>query len=182
MAVAAVVALVAVVAVAALLGTTGGGGASVSGGSPSSTPQAGDVGDAGDAGTATPGVDDSGGAAGSDGAGSSAVPISGSPDDQARQQAVIDYYGLLPNRLDEGWQRLTPHFQASTAGGYDNYRGYWGSMQEVTVRGVSPAGGQSVDATVTYRYANGRTVDERTVFGLIYQDGIWKIDSQRQAG
>jgi eukaryotic-like serine/threonine-protein kinase len=117
------------------------------------------------------------------GGGSSAAPsVTGTPEDQARQQAVIDYYGLIPNRLDEGWERLTPSFQQSTAGGLDSYRSFWGQIDQVTVRGVSPAGGNEVDATVTYRYANGREVDERTVFRMVQQDGIWKIDGQRQAG
>ncbi|MDF2977960.1 MAG: serine/threonine protein kinase [Actinomycetospora sp.] len=114
--------------------------------------------------------------------GASAPSVAGSPEEQARQQAVIDYYALLPDRLDEGWQRLTPSFQRATAGGFENYRSYWGTMDQVTVRGVSPAGGDEVDATVTYRYANGREVDERTVFRMVQQDGIWKIDGQRQAG
>jgi hypothetical protein len=121
--------------------------------------------------------------AGSGGEGGASAPsVAGSPEEQARQQAVIDYYALLPDRLDEGWQRLTPSFQRATAGGFENYRSYWGTMDQVTVRGVSPAGGDEVDATVTYRYANGREVDERTVFRMVQQDGIWKIDGQRQAG
>jgi hypothetical protein len=94
---------------------------------------------------------------------------------------VIDYYGFIPDRLDEGWQRLTPSFQQGTAGGFDGYRGFWSTISQVTVRGVSPAGGNEVDATVTYRYADGREVDERTVFRLVESDGIWKIDGQRQA-
>ncbi len=119
---------------------------------------------------------------GGEGGASAAAPVAGSPEEQARQQAVIDYYALLPDRLDEGWQRLTPSFQRATAGGFENYRSYWGTMDQVTVRGVSPAGGDEVDATVTYRYTNGREVDERTVFRMVQQDGIWKIDGQRQAG
>ena len=94
---------------------------------------------------------------------------------------MIDYYALIPDRLDEGWQRLTPSFQQDTAGGFDGYRGFWSTIAQVTVRGVSPAGGDEVDATVTYRYADGREVDERTVFRLVPADGIWKIDGQRQA-
>ncbi|MDD7918270.1 serine/threonine-protein kinase [Actinomycetospora callitridis] len=170
----AIVAVVAVIVVAALLGTTGDQpGASVPGntaapdaGSGSASTQA--------AGSGTDGADDTGG---SDGP----VALSGSPDDQARQQALVNYYGLLPNRLDEGWQRLTPSFQRSTAGGFDNYRAFWGSMSQVTVRGVSPSGGDEVDATVTYRYANGREVDERTVFRMVFVNSIWKIDGQRRA-
>jgi hypothetical protein len=170
--VAAVVAVVAAFALAAVLSSTGGApNASVPGGtaapetSTESTPAQGVEGGSSD---------------GSGGSGGSAV--SGTPDDQARQQAVIDYYALIPGQLDEGWQRLTPSFQQQTAGGFDSYRGFWGQMQQVTVRGVSPAGGDEVDATVTYRYRNGREVDERTVFRMVQQDGIWKIDGQRQAG
>ncbi|GAA4762890.1 hypothetical protein GCM10023199_49540 [Actinomycetospora chibensis] len=162
-AVAAVLVVLVAVVLAALLGTPGSRpGASVPGSTAS--PEAGD----GNATTSEAG-------AGSDGA------LAGGPEDQARQQAIIDYYGLLPNRLDEGWQRLTPSFQSSTAGGFENYRSFWATIQQVTVRGVSPAGGDEVDATVTYRYADGREVDERTVFRLAFADGIWKIDGQRQA-
>ncbi|WP_345414289.1 serine/threonine-protein kinase [Actinomycetospora chlora] len=165
-AVAAVVVVVAAFALAAVLSSAGGGPtASVPGGtaapatSGESTPEP-DAGTSGDSG---------------------ASPLAGDADDQARQQAIIDYYGLIPVRLDEGWQRLTPSFQQQTAGGFDSYRSFWGQMQQVTVRGVSPAGGDEVDATVTYRYQNGREVDERTVFRLVQQDGIWKIDGQRQS-
>ncbi|GAA4901128.1 serine/threonine protein kinase [Actinomycetospora succinea] len=153
-------ALVAVIAVvvAALLGSvTGRPGASVPGST--AAPDA-------------PGAESS--------SGSASLP--GSAEDQARQQAVIDYYALIPDRLDEGWQRLTPSFQEGTAGGFEGYRGFWSTIAQVTVRGVSPAGGDEVDATVTYRYADGREVDERTVFRLVESDGIWKIDGQRQAG
>ena len=162
-AVAAVVVVVVAVVLAALLGTPGSRpGASVPGSTAS--PEAG-----GGSATTSEAGEGSGGA------------LAGGPEDQARQQAIIDYYGLLPNRLDEGWQRLTPSFRSSTAGGLENYRSYWATIQQVTVRGVSPAGGDEVDATVTYRYADGREVDERTVFRLAFTDGIWKIDGQRQA-
>ncbi len=162
-AVAAVVVVVVAVVLAALLGTPGSRpGASVPGSTAS--PEAG-----GGSETTSEAGEGSGGA------------LAGGLEDQARQQAIIDYYGLLPNRLDEGWQRLTPSFRSSTAGGLENYRSYWATIQQVTVRGVSPAGGDEVDATVTYRYADGREVDERTVFRLAFTDGIWKIDGQRQA-
>ena len=166
---AAIFAVVAVIVVAALLGTTGGRpGASV----PGST-----------AAPASGGGSTQAAEAGFDGSGASSGPmaLSGRPDDQARQQALTDYYALLPDRLDEGWQRLTPSFQQSTAGGLGSYRSFWGSMAQVTVRSVTPASGDEVDATVTYRYADGREVDERTVFRLAFVDGIWKIDGQRQA-
>ncbi|GLZ47005.1 serine/threonine protein kinase [Actinomycetospora sp. NBRC 106375] len=155
------VVLVGAVVVVALLGTGAGSGARVPSDAGSTPETSSATGSGGDAATASP-------------------ALTGSADDRARQQAVVDYYALLPDRLDEGWQRLTPSFQQSTAGGLENYRSFWGSVQEVAVLDVSPAGGDAVDATVSYRYADGRAVRERTVFGLVLQDGVWKIDSQRQ--
>ncbi|MDD7967217.1 serine/threonine-protein kinase [Actinomycetospora lemnae] len=171
-----VVAVVAVIAVAALLSTTADRpGASVPGST--AAPEAGDP-----TGSGAASPDAAGGSGAGGGSSSAGAGLTGSPEDQARQQAVIDYYGLIPGRLDEGWERLTPSFQQGTAGGFDGYRRFWGTISQVTVRGVSPAGGNEVDATVTYRYADGREVDERTVFRLAFADGIWKIDGQRQAG
>ncbi|PVZ05885.1 serine/threonine-protein kinase [Actinomycetospora cinnamomea] len=175
LAAAAVVAVAAAFVLAAVLSSTGdrptasvpGSTAAPEESSSASTPSAG----------SDSGASGSTGSTGASGSGT----LAGGPEDQARQQAIIDYYGLIPNQLDEGWRRLTPSFQQQTAGGFDSYRAFWGRMEQVTVRGVSPAGGNEVDATVTYRYTDGREVDERTVFRLVRQDGIWKIDGQRQA-
>ncbi|MEJ2865739.1 serine/threonine-protein kinase [Actinomycetospora flava] len=164
----AAVVVAAVVVVALSGGIAGRPGASVPGGAGGGSADSTDSTDSTGS-TAAPGAGSGGSSA-----------LAGSAEDQARQQAVIDYYALIPDRLDEGWQRLTPSFQQGTAGGFDGYRGFWSTIAQVTVRGVSPAGGEEVDATVTYRYADGREVDERTVFRLVDVDGIWKIDGQRQ--
>ena len=83
-------------------------------------------------------------------------------------------------RLDDAWQRLTPSFQASRAGGFEDYRAFWAVFDQVTVRGASPANGDEVDATVTFRYPDGRELNERTLLRLAFQNGVWKIDGQRQ--
>jgi len=107
------------------------------------------------------------------------APAQGTSDQVAQQQAIIDYYGLIPSNLQEGWQRLTPSYQRNTAGGFDGYSRFWGAMRQVTVRGVSPGPGGTVDATVTYVYDGGRTSQERTLFRMVQQDGIWKIDGSQ---
>jgi hypothetical protein len=40
---------------------------------------------------------------------------------------------------------------------------------------ASPPG--TVEATITYDYSDGHVVTERTQFGLVMQDGQWKIAS-----
>jgi eukaryotic-like serine/threonine-protein kinase len=92
-------------------------------------------------------------------------------------KAVEDYYALLPANTDEAWQRLTPQYQQSHAGGRQAYQSFWDSIAKVD---ASKAKGQppgSVEATITYTYKDGRVVDERTAFQLVRQDGIFKIDA-----
>jgi hypothetical protein len=83
----------------------------------------------------------------------------------------------LPGNTDAAWQHLTPSYRSGRAGGRSSYRAFWGQMKQVSVSNVvgNPPG--SARATVTYFYKDGRIVDEDTVFGLVRQDGILKIDS-----
>jgi eukaryotic-like serine/threonine-protein kinase len=141
-------------------GGTSGGALLGTGGDPSTSPTA-----------------DATGAADPGGSSDAAGSLQGTDEQRAQQQAVVDYYALLPGQLDQGWQRLTPDYQQSTAGGFDSYSRFWSQMSAVTVRSVSPAGSNSVDATVSYTYRDGREVQERTVFRMAPQDGGgWAID------
>lgn len=167
----------AVAVVALVLSTSGGGGTSATTGPATATAPS-----ASDEGSASDGSGSSDGAGGSgDGSTTEAAPAPapGTSDQVAQQQAIVDYYGLIPSDLAAGWDRLTPSYQRNTAGGFAGYARFWGAMSRVTVRGVSPAPGDSVDATVTYVYRDGRTSSERTLFKLVQQDGVWKIDGSQ---
>jgi serine/threonine protein kinase len=135
-------------------------------------------------GTTTSGSDQASGTGSADGSGG-AAPVApaarpqGTPEQVAQQQAVIDYYGLIPSNLPEGWQRLSPSYQSSTAGGFAAYSRFWDGMAQVSVRGVSPGPGDTVDATVTYVHNGGRTSQERTLFRMVQLDGTWKIDGSQ---
>ena len=107
------------------------------------------------------------------------APAQGTSDQVAQQQAVIDYYGFIPANLPEGWGRLTSSYQRTTAGGFGGYSRFWDAMSQVSVRGVSPGAGNTVDATVTYVYRDGRTSEERTLFTMVQEDGVWKIGDSR---
>ena len=183
----AVLLVAAVVAVALLVSmrsgetgaTTAGGAAPTTADQPGTagTDQASGSGDGSGSGSGS-GSSSSGG----DTASGAPVP-QGTPEQVAQQQAVIDYYGLIPSNLQEGWQRLTPSYQNNTAGGFSSYTGFWGGMRRVSVQGVSPGPGNTVDATVVYVHQGGQTTRERTLFRMVQQDGTWKIDgSQVLAG
>ncbi len=174
----AVVLVGAVVAVALVLGRAGGVGATVGATGTGAAPTT--AGEPGSTGTEQASGGGSGGSGGSAGSGSGAVaPATGSPDQVEQQQAIIDYYALIPSHLAEGWQRLTPAYQQNTAGGFAAYSGFWGTVQRVTVRGVSPGPDDTIDATVTYVRDGGSTSEERTLFRMVRQDGTWKIDGSQ---
>ena len=106
-----------------------------------------------------------------------AVP--GNPQDTPTQlrQAITDYYALMPGDLPAGWKRLTANYQQNHAGGFTGYQNFWNAMQRVTVFDVSVKHSGAVDATIDYFFKDGRVLEERTSYGLVAEDGLWKIDS-----
>ncbi|MFC5062040.1 serine/threonine-protein kinase [Actinomycetospora atypica] len=168
--------LVGAVVVVALILASGGGGsptATVAGPTPSASE---------DAGSGSGETTASDAPAATDAPAASDAPVApaqGTPDQVAQQQAVIDYYAMIPTNLPEGWGRLTSSYQRTTAGGFAGYSRFWDAMSQVSVRGVSPGAGNSVDATVTYVYRDGRTSEERTLFTMVQEDGVWKINDSR---
>jgi len=108
---------------------------------------------------------------------SSSAPQS-APSAAELSKAIRDYYGLLPENTDAAWNRLTERFQNGRAGGRDTYDSYWASIKKVSVRDVTATPPGTVVATVKYDYKDGRSVSEKTTFGLVSDGGILKIDSQ----
>ena len=91
--------------------------------------------------------------------------------------AITDYYALVPGDLPAAWNRLTANYQQNHAGGFNGYQNFWSSVARVTVFDVSTTQGGMVDATIDYFFKDGRVIEERTSYGLVAQDGLWKIDS-----
>jgi serine/threonine protein kinase len=105
-----------------------------------------------------------------------AVPESPQDIQEQPQQAITDYYALMPGNLSAGWKRLTISYQQNHAGGFTDYQNFWNSVQRVTVIDVSVTQDDAVDATIDYVFKNGRVVEERTSYRLVAEDGLWKID------
>ncbi len=90
--------------------------------------------------------------------------------------AVTSYYALMPGGLQQGWTLLTPKFQHSPAGGYDGYQRFWGGVRSVRVSNVTANGDNTVNATLDYRFADGRAIREVHRYVLVNAGGQWKID------
>ncbi|MDQ4103862.1 MAG: protein kinase, partial [Actinomycetota bacterium] len=93
------------------------------------------------------------------------------------QEAITDYYALMPGNLTAGWDRLTADYQQNHAGGFTGYQNFWEPVQRVTVRDVSAREDGAVDATVEYVFNDGRIIQEQTSYRLTAEDGRWKISS-----
>jgi hypothetical protein len=106
-------------------------------------------------------------------------PVPGSPQEtpEQLQGAVTDYYALVPGNLPAAWNRLTTNYQQNHAGGFTGYQTFWSPVQRVTVVDVSAKQGDAVDATIDYFFKDGKVIEEQTSYGLVTEDGLWKIDS-----
>jgi len=89
--------------------------------------------------------------------------------DRARlaESFLRTYYSTVAARdYGRAWSMLTPEFQATTAGGYDDYTSFWDTVDGIEIRRVevSPAPGTStwpIVAILSMRYTlGGRVVDE----------------------
>ncbi|MCA1709306.1 MAG: hypothetical protein LC808_40925, partial [Actinobacteria bacterium] len=93
------------------------------------------------------------------------------------QQAITDYYALMPENLSVAWKRLTANYQQYHSGGFTGYQNFWNAVQRVTVFDVSAKQDGTVDATIEYFFKDGRVIEEQTSYGLLAEDGLWKINS-----
>jgi serine/threonine protein kinase len=106
-----------------------------------------------------------------------AQPPPAPPPPASPAEAVASYYALMPGNLDAAWQRLTPRYQASPAGGREGYQRWWSDKSAVAVSEVTPAGGNAVEATILYTYTDGHRIRERHRYFLVNQGGTWLIDT-----
>jgi eukaryotic-like serine/threonine-protein kinase len=82
----------------------------------------------------------------------------------------------MPNNTDEGWGHLTANFQTGIAQNPEYYKSFWGRIDRVTVEDAVATSPNSVEATVTYYFANGEVSVERTLYRMVREDGELKID------
>jgi hypothetical protein len=101
--------------------------------------------------TTDPSADSSGagGTSGKANPGGSA-PSGADPSSSASREAFVeDYYAVLPDDTETGWSMLSPGFQQEV-GSYEDYDGFWSTIDSVTVEDTQAAGPGAVDTTLVY--------------------------------
>lgn len=96
------------------------------------------------------------------------------PDQQA-VDTVAGYYAMLPDDVDAAWPLMTADYQENHAGGRSAYEAFWNGIADVEVAEVSASAPDQAQATLTYRFRDGRTVQEVTAYRLADEGGVLKI-------
>jgi len=104
------------------------------------------------------------------------MPTTPAPTSEELAAFLSGYYALLPSDTDAGWQRLTEQFQTGIARNRDYYESFWGDVQTVTATEVTGSAPESVEATITYVFSDGRAVVERTGYRIVREGIDLKID------
>jgi serine/threonine protein kinase len=94
-----------------------------------------------------------------------ASPSSSAPEDDdaapvatsGATEFVADYYSVLPEDTETGWQMLSPELQNEIGRG--TYDGFWATIDDVQVDDVASDGDGAVLATITY-VTDGRSEQE----------------------
>jgi serine/threonine protein kinase len=103
--------------------------------------------------------------------------VGGAPTAAQLEQAITSYYALMPRNTDAAWPRMTASYQTNHAGGRQAYQRFWDAVGRIAVADVKGMPPDSAQATITYYFKDGRTVRERTGYGLINERGRLKINS-----
>jgi serine/threonine protein kinase len=92
----------------------------------------------------------------------------------AKKAFLRDYFSKAPGGTDAGWALLTPRYQGEV--GRRSYDGFWRTIRSVDVGRVSDAGGEAVDAALTYTRMDGSTTTEQHHLSLVRSGGGYLID------
>lgn len=96
------------------------------------------------------------------------------------ENAVRQYYGLLPANPGAAWAMLTERAQRRS-GNQDGYNKFWARIKSVEVLGTRTEGAR-VAATLRFTTLEGKDSTEAYVFALVDQGGQVMIDNFAQGG
>jgi len=99
---------------------------------------------------------------------------------QTPEQAVRDYYGLLPGNCEAAWALMTSNAQQKS-GGWDTYNQFWNGLSSVQVEQTSAQGNQ-VTARIRYVSTGGSDSADTYRIMLVDQSGQLMIDNFQRMG
>ncbi|QQQ75872.1 serine/threonine protein kinase [Saccharothrix sp. 6-C] len=107
--------------------------------------------------------------------------ITAMPSPQQQEQALRDYFALLPEYVDEGYSRLTARMQ-STAGGPSGYQGLWGQVKSVELENVRENSSFAYEVDIAYHMKDNSVMTERKLIILKWENQGIYIDGEQKLG
>ncbi|MGH3518843.1 MAG: serine/threonine-protein kinase [Haloechinothrix sp.] len=92
------------------------------------------------------------------------------------EQAVREYYALVPEETDEAWERLGPGLQAQ---GKESYQEFWDTIEDLVVTSAPQATGDTVTVGFEYTAEDRGRLREVHRLGMVVVDGVPLIDSDQ---
>lgn len=81
------------------------------------------------------------------------------------ERTVADYYAVMPNDTETGFQMLGPELRSQ---GFGSYEQFWNGIASVSVSDLqAQPGNRTVTATVVFETEDGRQSSEQHRFGLV---------------
>ena len=94
------------------------------------------------------------------------------------KNVVNGFYAELPGNARTAWTKLDTHYQQRN--GFDDYLGFWSTIDSVSVLSVTPRDANSVVATIRYVLQDGRIDTENRWLSVVPVNGQLLIyDSER---
>lgn len=88
-------------------------------------------------------------------------------------QAVGEYFAVVPEDIEAGWQRLAPSMQNEV--GRASYEEWWGGVTDVELHSTEPVGDDQVRVDLTYVMEDGSATRETQLLTLEEAGGQWLI-------
>ena len=97
---------------------------------------------------------------------------------ESMKNVVNGFYAELPGNAGTAWAKLDTHYQQRN--GFDDYVGFWSTIDSVSVVSVTPRDANSVVATIRYVLNDGRIDAENRWLSVVPVNGQLLIyDSER---
>ncbi len=90
-------------------------------------------------------------------------PEAPAPDAGDPADFVAGYYSLLPGDTGSAWEMFTEGYQ-SDLGGFDQYDGFWRTIDALAIEGVEEVDDTTVDATITYTTDGSEQTETRRIY------------------
>ncbi|CCH35057.1 protein kinase [Actinosynnema sp. NPDC047251] len=95
--------------------------------------------------------------------------ITTDPTPQQQEQAIRDYFALMPGNVEDGFNRLTAEMKNGN-GGFEGYKGWWSQIKSIELDSVKINEPYAYEIEITYTLKAGSVSRERKLIVLKWEN------------